>query len=199
MLDVPKLIRTQRLTLRPYRLSDADMVLAYKDDPAMGQYLRPEFQPPGYALRDAERFVAIHVLTDWSVAPRWAIELCGEVAGYINITHEAVHHRAVIGYSIAREQWGKGLATEAARTVIDVVFTANPSLNRIYAYADARNAGSLRVMEKLGMQCEGALRKHHAIGDEQVDWVHYGILREEWAAARTTPGTPAEQIESADG
>ena len=181
------MIQTHRLELRPYRLSDAAMVFDYKADPKMADYLRPEFQPPDYTLRDAERFVAIHVLTHWSEAPRWAIVLNGKVVGYINITDEAEHHRAVLGYSIARECWGNGLATEAASAVIDATFSTNPTLNRIYAYADADNLGSLRVMEKLGMQNEGTLRKHHAMGENQVDWVHYSILRDEWAIAQSNP------------
>lgn len=57
-------------------------------------------------------------------------------------------------------------------------------LAKIYAQADARNVASLRVMQKLNMKYEGTLRSHRRSGDERVDDVYYGLLREEWESAR---------------
>ena len=53
-------------------------------------------------------------------------------------------------------------------------------LAKVYAWADARNKRSQRVMEKLGMTHEGILRSHRKGMDERIDEVYYGILREEW-------------------
>ena len=53
-------------------------------------------------------------------------------------------------------------------------------LAKIWARADARNVASMRVIEKCGMQREGLLRKHVIRHGERVDWVYYGLLREEW-------------------
>jgi ribosomal-protein-alanine N-acetyltransferase len=70
------------------------------------------------------------------------------------------------------------------RAVVAAAFDAIPGLTRVFAFADPRNAGSLRVMEKLGMSREGLLRRHDAIRGELVDNVYYGVLREEWDPAR---------------
>jgi RimJ/RimL family protein N-acetyltransferase len=47
---------------------------------------------------------------------------------------------------------------------------------------DARNARSLRVVEKLGMTREGVLRRHIKRHEVRIDDVYYGVLREEWDA-----------------
>ena len=70
---------------------------------------------------------------------------------------DAEHATGALGYSIAKENWGRGLTVEAARAVIDWGFRER-GLAKVYAYADARNTNSLRVMEKLGMTREGMLR-----------------------------------------
>ncbi len=57
-------------------------------------------------------------------------------------------------YALLPAHWGQGLATEAARAVLDHAFATQP-LTRILAGADPPNAASFAVMERLGMT-------HHA-------------------------------------
>jgi putative addiction module component (TIGR02574 family) len=64
---------------------------------------------------------------------------------------DARNASATLGYAIGRAWWGQGLATEAARAVLTWA-GAMFGLRQIRASTDARNTGSLRVMEKLGMQ-----------------------------------------------
>ncbi len=54
-------------------------------------------------------------------------------------------------YGVAPEHWGRGVATEAARAILRYGFEAI-GLDQIYAGADPPNAGSFRVIEKLGMK-----------------------------------------------
>lgn len=93
-----------------------------------------------------------------------------------------------MGYSIARSYWGRGLATEAARAVMEAAFAAYASLHRIRAMAKARNISSLRVMEKLGMIREGVLRQNRLVRGECIDEVWCGVLRPEWEAQRHRGG-----------
>ena len=72
------------------------------------------------------------------------------------------------------------MATEAVGAVIDESFSTYPDLNRIQASADERNAGSLRVMEKLGMVREGVLRQDQYLRGEFRNTVWCGLLRREW-------------------
>jgi len=56
-----------------------------------------------------------------------------------------------LGYRYAREHWGKGYATEAARAMLGRGFD-DLGLRRIVAIVDVRNAASERVLQKLGMR-----------------------------------------------
>ena len=173
-------IRTERMLLRPHRLEDADDIFEFAGDPEWGRYLPV---PKPYLEEHAVEFVAQRVLASWEERPVWAIELEGKVVGGIGIRINVEDATGALGYSIAKRHWGKGLILEAARAVLDWGFREG-RLAKVYAYSDARNAQSLRVMEKLGMTREGMLRSHRKLRDERVDDVYYGLLREEWEEGR---------------
>lgn len=173
----PTTLTTQRLVLRPFTLADADDVFAYASDEEWGRYLPV---PHPYARRDADGFVARSVLREWDRGAVFAITAGGIVVGGMNLTVDSAHAVAKLGYSLARPYWGQGLTTEAARAVAAWGFETF-GLAKITAMADARNVGSWRVMEKLGMKREGYFRGHRLHRGERVDEVRYGLLREDFA------------------
>ena len=171
-------LRSRRLLLRPFTFADADDVLAYASDPEWARYMLAI--PENYTLEDAQEFIAASVVTSWETQPRFAIVLEGQVIGGINLTIDVPSRKAGLGYGLAREHWGNGITTEAAIAVVDWGFKTFDLL-KVFATADARNVGSQRVMEKLGMTREAFLRKHRYSRGEIIDEVLYGVLREEWA------------------
>ena len=175
MADPPE-IRTPRLLLRPFRLDDVDDVFGYASDPEWSRYIEV---PSPYARRDAEEFVARAILTSTEENLRWAIDDGGRASGFLNLTISAPGS-AEVGYGIARTLWGQGLVTEAVAAVIEYGFQTL-GLDRMYAYAAINNEASWRVMEKVGMKREGALRHHRLLRGEYVDDVLYAILRDEWS------------------
>ena len=179
---LPEVIETDRLRLRPYSLEDVDDVLSYASDPEWARYLGPVPQP--YTRADAEEFLAGKLSQDRKNRASWAIEYAGSAVGGVDIGFDFRNRVGTIGYSMARRLWGKGLATEAAGAVIDASFAAWPELNRIQATTDEQNAGSLRVLEKLGMAREGVLRQDQYIRGEFRNTVSCGLLRCEWKARR---------------
>lgn len=181
---LPDTIETERLCLRPINLQDVEDVLAYAADAEWARYL-PVPQP--YTRREAEEFVASQVLLDREQNPSWAIVLDGVVIGGINLRLDRENHVAELGYSVARQHWGKGLTTEAARAVIDAAFRADRDLNKVRAMADSRNVASQRVLEKAGMTREGVLRQNRLVRGEAVDEVWYGLLRSEWESRIAMP------------
>jgi [ribosomal protein S5]-alanine N-acetyltransferase len=64
-----------------------------------------------------------------------------------------------IGWWLASDHWGQGLATEAARAVLEDGFTCI-RLRRIVALALRENRASIRIMEKLGMRFESEVNHH---------------------------------------
>ncbi|MCJ7626587.1 MAG: GNAT family N-acetyltransferase [Anaerolineaceae bacterium] len=176
-----EIIETKRLRLRPHGFHDIDDILAYATDPEWSRYLPV---PHPYTRSDAEEFIASQILLDKEKHQAWAIERNGTVIGGINIRFQFKDRLGELGYSIARPHWGKGFATQAGKAVIDTSFSVHPELNRIQAYADARNTGSLRVMEKLGMTREGIFRQKRWVRDEFIDEAWCAVLRAEWEAKR---------------
>lgn len=178
---LPEEIQTERLVLRPYGFEDVEDVYAYAADKQWAQYLPV---PDPYSRDDAIEFLARQVLLDRVVHPTWAITLDDSVVGGINIRFNFENLIGEMGYSIARGLWGRGLVTEAAKAVLDTAFATHSDLQRVRAMADARNLASQRVMEKIGMQREGLLRRNRLHRGELVDEVWFGVLREEWEQGR---------------
>ena len=174
----PPEIGTARLLLRPIRPGDVGALHAYRSEPEWARYLPGLPQP--YTLADAERDVDEYVGLDAATHAFWGIEYEGRLIGNIDAELETPF-RALIGYGIARSHWGQGLTTEAAQAVVGWAFS-HPAVVRVYAEADERNAGSRRVMEKLGMQHEGTLRCHRDDRGVPANHVLYAVLRSEWSA-----------------
>ncbi len=171
-------LTTDRLRLRPFALSDVDDVLEYTSHPDWGRYL-PDPRP--YTRKVAEEFLAKMVLDSWDTNPSFGIVLDGKVTGNFHFNIDLKNKVAEIGYTLGRPHWGRGLATEAARCVIDWGFKTY-DVGKVFARAQVPNEGSWRVMEKLGMVREGLLRGHYLEHGEPKDYYIYGVLREEWAA-----------------
>lgn len=85
------------------------------------------------------------------------------------------------GYCLARDAWGQGFATEAARKVVEVAL-ANAAIWRVQAYCDVEHPASARVLEKAGLALEGTLRKFIVLpnlGDVPRDVFIYARVRSE--------------------
>ena len=100
-----------------------------------------------------------------------------EIIGMIDIWMEGP--KVCVGYVAARAHWGKGYIPEATRAVINWAFQ-QPSMYRVYATTDVENTASQRVLEKVGMQREGLLRKyilHPNISDIPRDSYMYATIK----------------------
>lgn len=89
----------------------------------------------------------------------------------------------VLGYRLRQSSWGKGYATEGARSLIVKGFT-EWGVERIIAWALLANKGSIRVMEKAGLkfECEYQLKPNQLPGLQQLNEriiVKYGCDRDE--------------------
>ena len=167
-------LKTERLLLRPIKLSDTDAILAYSSDKVWAQY---HDKLPNMDF--IEKFVAQHVLAPWDDDPRFSIVLDSEMVGGIGLTIDRNYAHGELAYSLAQKHWGKGIVVEAAREVVRWGFE-NMELAKIWTRADAINTQSTRVMEKLGMTLEGVLRAQTVVRGERRDEVRYGLLRDEW-------------------
>lgn len=99
-------------------------------------------------------------------------------AGEFNI-RDFTNKVGEIGYIVNPDYWGKGIATEVAKQLIEFGFKEF-NLHRIYATCDPRNVGSSKVLEKIGMTNEGRIRENLLIKDGWRDSLLYSILEQEW-------------------
>ncbi len=92
---------------------------------------------------------------------------------------------AHLGYWIDAEHEGKGLMTEAVRATTTFAFTSL-RLHRVQAAVMPRNAGSQRVLEKVGYRREGLALRYLCIAGAWEDHILYAVTSEEW----TPPAPP---------
>jgi ribosomal-protein-alanine N-acetyltransferase len=170
-------LATDRLLLRPFRETDVDDALAYRDDEEFARYL-PHIPQP-FTRSDAEAFVRVNMTEPWDESPTFAVVRDGHVIGTVNFEIDRANQLAMLGYAIGRAHWGIGLASEAARAGVAWAFDTFPVF-KIWASTDSRNTRSIRVMEKLGMQYEGVLRGRAQARDGAADRVSYRVLRADW-------------------
>lgn len=174
------IIRTERLTLRPFRLADAPEVRRLAGVKAVASTtIRVPFP---YEKGMAEKWIRTHKRSfDRRKSVVYAIvrRKTGKLIGAVELEIDKENEAAELGYWIGSRHWNRGYATEAAEVMLMYGFT-ELCLNRIHAHHFMRNPVSGKVLENIGMRREGLLRQHVKKWDRFEDIIVYGILREEY-------------------
>lgn len=178
-------LTTRRLRLREFVEEDWAQVFAYQSDP---RYLR-FYEWTERTESDVRAFVGRFL--DWKAeSPRRKFQLAitleeaGRLIGNSGVRLAQPGAReAELGYELSPAYWGQGYATEAAGAMVGFGFETL-GLHRIFAYTVADNVASQRVMERLGMCREGRLRENRWFKGRWWDTLVYGILEDDWLAAR---------------
>lgn len=166
------------VTIREWAPSDAPALSVLANDRRIWLGLRDAFPHP-YGLEDAHRFIALAA----GMTPQtyFAILVDGQLAGGIGYTLRTDVERigAEVGYWVAVDFWGRGVATAAVRRITELAFERHPDLRRLYALPYATNLASARVLEKAGYTLEGTLRESSIKDGRVLDQFMYSILRRE--------------------
>ncbi|GDY30854.1 N-acetyltransferase GCN5 [Gandjariella thermophila] len=88
-----------------------------------------------------------------------------------------------LGGAIRADHWGRGLAMDAAATIVHFGF-GELGLHRISAAVGPDNLASRRLVCRLGMSYEGRIRHHVFTGGAWRDSLLYALLADEWPARR---------------
>jgi RimJ/RimL family protein N-acetyltransferase len=176
-------LRTERLLLRPFTLADAPRVqaLAGAREVAATTLTIPHPYEDGVA----EAWITGHAAA-WAQGKRLSLAITTEpdgLVGCIGLSVAAEHRHAEIGYWIGVPYWNRGFATESAAAVLAYGF-GELGLHRIVGRYFARNPGSGKVLQKLGMRHEGTLREHVRRWDRFEDLACCAILEDEWRGLR---------------
>jgi RimJ/RimL family protein N-acetyltransferase len=176
-------LQTKRLLLREFVEDDWTAVHAYQSDPLYLRY----YHWTERAETDVQNFVQMFI--GWQrERPRTQFQLAvihqaeGRLIGSCGIRINDLEQReANIGYELHSRYWGKGYATEAAQAVLHFGFTTL-NMQRIWAECVADNAGSVRVLKKLGMRLEIREINKEFIKGRWRDNLIFATSADEWAS-----------------
>ena len=163
--------------LRAWHEHDAPALAKHATNPNIWRWMSDGFAHP-YTLEIAEHWVRQgHI--DFG-GDNWAIACNGEAVGGCGIHQGAppFHCNAEIGWWLAEEHWGRGIATRAARALVARAF-GNPAITRVIAPIHAGNARSMGVAEKAGLTLEAVQRKSAFKAGKIIDRHLYAIVRDD--------------------
>lgn len=150
MNDIPR--HAARVTLRRLAATDLADFQAYRHDPVVGLYQGWTPQPDEAALAFITEMAAAPLLAPgaWvqlGVADRATDRLLGDVGLHLS----ADGGEAEVGITLSAGAQGRGLATEALRAAIALIFERTAA-RRVIGNVDTRNAPSIRLLERVGMR-----------------------------------------------
>jgi RimJ/RimL family protein N-acetyltransferase len=146
-----------KVALREWKRSDAEALAKIANNKKIWDNVRDRLPYP-YSKKDAKEWLALVKLQ--KTVTTFCVEADGEMAGSVGFTmKEDVYRKSVeVGYFIGEEFWGKGIATEAIRQLIEYI-QKNFDVVRIYAEVFEYNKASMKVLEKNGFYLECIRRK----------------------------------------
>ncbi|MDP1857795.1 MAG: GNAT family N-acetyltransferase [Gemmatimonadaceae bacterium] len=171
-------VSTERLLLRSLRATDLAAFLAYRTDPEVARFQSWDDTAP-FAAAD---FLRAHVRPSFSTRGTWqqiGIALAGDdrLIGDIGFFLREDGSSGELGFTVAAQHQGRGLAREALTGLIGALF-ARVTLDRLDAVVDARNVRAMRLLGRLGFQVhssaevvfKGAVCIEHTLTLSRATW-----------------------------
>lgn len=149
---------TDRLLVRKPKLEDSEQIfMNYTQDEAVTKYL---VWKPHENLQSSVEWIK-YCIDEWDENKHLPFIIWHkEEKQAIGMIHFNINNFKVdFGYVLGQNYWNQGIMTEAAKPIIKSLLSRE-TIYRIEALHDLENPASGRVMEKLGMQFEGVVRKY---------------------------------------
>ena len=174
-------LATERLTLRPFRYTDDNDMLAYwVSDPA----IQSLYSEPTYTTKEEvkillDKYIASYEKPDYY---RWAIiekesNICiGQLAIFLV---DSKNHFCEIEYALGSKFHRKGYATEAVKALLNFCFS-QVGFHKVQVCHKDGNLASQGVIRKCGFTYEGTLRDFFFTDGKYVSRLYYSMLKEEY-------------------
>ncbi|MFB9076970.1 GNAT family N-acetyltransferase [Flavobacterium procerum] len=149
-------IETERLLLRELEFSDADGMFELDSNPNVHLFLGnnpvKNIQESVDMIENIQKQYVDFGTGRWAVVLKETNEFIGW-SGIKYITYEINNHKEFyeLGYRFIEKHWGKGYALEAGKAFVEHAFNELKA-KTLYAYADAGNEKSRKILEKLGFR-----------------------------------------------
>jgi ribosomal-protein-alanine N-acetyltransferase len=161
--------------LRRWHANDLDTLVSIANNQNIAQYMADVFPHP-YTHDKGKAF--IEFATTSVTANIFAITIHDKPIGSIGLHLQAdiLRKNAEIGYWLAEEHWGKGIAVNAIRQITEMGFK-DMDIVRIFARIYGTNMPSQKVIEKSGFKLEGRFEKTIFKNNEFLDELIYAIRK----------------------
>lgn len=177
MQPPPETMPAGGVVLRRATPADAPDLYAFARDPQVVRFM--DWLMPT-ALQDSAQHLQEAVERwDAGLEFQWVILERSSGACVGTLACRPLGHAADFGYFLGSQHWGRGWALQAAAAVL-AWCEAQPQIIRVWASADVENLRSRRLLERLGLQLEGILRKATVrpnMGGPPRDTAIYGKVR----------------------
>ncbi len=173
-------LQTERLLLRGITGKDLNFFFRHFSNPEVNRYLMDEDPIPN--REKAKEIIAFYTKAESHTYNRWVIFHKADArpigtCGYHKWDNR--HQRAEIGYDLDPASWRKGIMTEALTGVLEFGFN-QMWLQHVEALVYPANLASIRILEKLQFQKEGALRSYFRQGGVRYDHWLYSLIKADW-------------------
>ncbi|WP_181772712.1 GNAT family N-acetyltransferase [Amycolatopsis pittospori] len=164
-MNNPPEIKTARLRLRALTEADTEAIVELFSDPAMSSHFAVPLTEPDRVREMVGRRLSYRGPAGMG---HWVIERDGDVIGLAHLrpSEELPGDVPEIGYYLAREHGGQGLATEAASALLEHGL-AGLGLSSVWALVGESNVASLNLVRRLGFLDVGS-GEHYGSGPHRV-------------------------------
>ena len=180
-------LQTERVTLRRFRVDDADLLIELDSDPAVMRYLSGGEPTPPEVYSDRGMASILSGYDRW--AGDFGLFAAYETAGgafvgwfCLRPERDGPLDEAELGYRLRQAAWGRGLATEVSAALLAKAFT-DLDVRMVWGETMALNRTSQHVMEKVGMVVTQTLETPEdmmAVEGAELGGFRYEITREQW-------------------
>ena len=175
------ILETERILLRPLKISDAETAYQnWTSDPEVAKFVRwnlhTSVDDTITWLTEAESNIESETHYDWGFVCKESNVLFGAGGLFYNEDHGMFE----LGYNMMQSYWGRGLATEAAKAMIDFAIDVLGETKLFVCHAK-ENLASRKVIEKLGFvyQKDGTCESYD--GERVMENREYYLLADESA------------------
>ncbi|MFY8141403.1 MAG: GNAT family N-acetyltransferase [Caulobacter sp.] len=169
------ILETERLTLSPVTPEDSALIYPVMADPEVMAHMDvAAMDDPDMTLAFIEGRVGE---MERGEALYWSVRLSDDnrFVGSVDLTDiDRRHHRAEIGFVLARPVWGQGFGYEAVQAVLG--HAATLGFRRLWARTQVGDNASEKLLTKLGFEVEGYMRGHVDRDGERRDCRLWGLL-----------------------
>ena len=173
--------------IRPARVSDAPLFQAWRAEASVRRFQPLQVVALSQLRNDVASQNIDNLYRGRGERFQWIIEADGRPSGWITlVVGNWEHGLCEVGFALTTDCQGRGVMTQALVLLLPDLFL-NTRIERVEARCAIENTASRRVLEKVGFEREGVLRRYFLLHGRRVDHYLYSILRNDFLP---DPGAP---------